>query len=67
MSPSDLKSNNTSFGMASDLDSFKSTRFTNATGANTGPAGAGQSGFGITNNVAYSIFPTNNRSKQWKR
>jgi hypothetical protein len=26
MSPSDLKSNNTSFGMASDLDSFKSTR-----------------------------------------
>ena len=54
MSPSDLKSNNTSFGMASDLDSFKSTRFTNATAANTGPTGAGQSGFGITNNVAYT-------------
>ena len=54
MSPSDLKSNNTSFGMASDLDSFKSTRFTNATAASTGPTGAGQSGYGITNNVAYT-------------
>ena len=49
MSPSDLKSNNTSFGMASDLDSFKSTYFTNATAASTGPAAAGVSGYGITN------------------
>jgi hypothetical protein len=54
MSPSDLKSNNTSFGMASDLDSFKSTRFTNANAANTGPTGASVSGYGITNNVAYT-------------
>ena len=47
MSPSDLKSNNTNFGMASELDNHGSMEFLTAavTAATTGC-----SGFGITNN-----------------
>jgi hypothetical protein len=47
MSPSDLKSNNTNFGMASDLDNHRSMEF--STAAITA-ATSGISGFGITNN-----------------
>jgi hypothetical protein len=47
MSPSDLKSNNTNFGMASDLDSNKSTRFKAAT------SGASSPGYGVTNNTPF--------------
>jgi len=50
MSPSDLKSNNTNFGMAPDLDNHKSIRF----GA-TAPADASsKGGYGIFNNTAYN-------------
>ena len=47
MSPSDLKSNNTNFGMASELDNHRSMEFLSAavTAATTGVGG-----FGITNN-----------------
>jgi hypothetical protein len=45
MTPSDLKSNCTNFGMSPDLDNHKSMQFKNATGA-----GIGISGYGITNN-----------------
>jgi hypothetical protein len=47
MSPSDLKSNNTNFGMASDLDNHRSMEFLTApvTAATTGVGG-----FGICNN-----------------
>ncbi len=47
MSPSDLKSNNTNFGMAPDLDNHRSMEFLTAavTAATTGV-----SGFGICNN-----------------
>jgi hypothetical protein len=47
MSPSDLKSNNTNFGMASELDNHRSMEFLTAavTAATTGVGG-----FGITNN-----------------
>jgi len=50
MSPSDLKSNNTNFGMASELDNHRSMEFLSAavTAATTGC-----SGFGITNNNPY--------------
>jgi hypothetical protein len=49
MSPSDLKSNNTNFGMAADLDSNKSTRF-----SPTVPVtGTGGPGYGICNNVPF--------------
>jgi hypothetical protein len=47
MSPSDLKSNNTNFGMAADLDSNKSTRFKATTSAASSP------GYGVTNNVPF--------------
>ena len=50
MSPSDLKSNNTNFGMAPDLDNHKSMRFRTAA---VGAATNGVSGFGITNNVPF--------------
>jgi len=50
ISPSNLKSNNTNFGMAPDLDNHKSMRFRTAT---IGVATAGVSGFGITNNVPF--------------
>jgi len=50
MSPSDLKSNNTNFGMAPDLDNHKSMRFRTAA---VGAATAGVSGFGITNNAPF--------------
>ena len=50
MSPSDLKSNNTNFGMASDLDNHRSMRFRTAA---VGAATNGVSGFGITNNVPF--------------
>ena len=50
MSPSDLKSNNTNFGMAPDLDNHKSMRFRTAT---VGAATVGVSGFGITNNIPF--------------
>ena len=53
MSPSDLKSNNTNFGMASDLDSNKSVRFGKAA-PTAGVAGVGPGGYGITNNQPYS-------------
>jgi hypothetical protein len=47
MSPSDVKSNNTNFGMASELDNHRSMEFlTDAIDAAT----TGVSGFGITNN-----------------
>ena len=50
MSPSDLKSNNTNFGMASELDNHRSMEFLTAavTAATTGCGG-----FGITNNNPY--------------
>jgi hypothetical protein len=49
MSPSDLKSNNTNFGMAADLDSNKSVRF-----SPTVPVtGTGGPGYGICNNVPF--------------
>ena len=53
MSPSDLKSNNTNFGMASDLDSNKSVRFGKAA-PTVGVAGVGPGGYGIINNQPYS-------------
>ena len=43
MTPSDLKSNCTNFGMSPDLDNHKSMQFLNATAASV-------SGYGITNN-----------------
>ena len=43
MTPSDLKSNCTNFGMSPDLDNHKSMNFLNATAASV-------SGYGITNN-----------------
>ena len=45
MTPSDLQSNSTNFGMSSKLDNHKSMNFLNAAGA-----AAGISGYGITNN-----------------
>ena len=53
MSPSDLKSNNTNFGMASDLDSNKAVRF-KKDAPTAGVAGVGPSGYGITNNQPYN-------------
>ena len=53
MSPSDLKSNNTNFGMASDLDSNKAVRF-KKDAPTAGVAGLGPSGYGITNNQPYN-------------
>jgi hypothetical protein len=50
MSPSDLKSNNTNFGMAPDLDNHKSMRFSNAAPADASTTG----GYGIFNNTAYN-------------
>jgi hypothetical protein len=47
MSPSDLKSNNTNFGMASELDNHRSMEFLTAA---VTAATSGVSGFGITNN-----------------
>jgi hypothetical protein len=47
MSPSDLKSNNTNFGMADDLDSNKSTRFKATTSAASSP------GYGVCNNTPF--------------
>jgi hypothetical protein len=49
MSPSDLKSNNTNFGMSPDVDNHKSIRFSTAAGADT----SGLSGYGIVNNNPY--------------
>ena len=49
MSPSDLKSNNTNFGMAADLDNNKSVRF-----SPTIPVSfTGGPGYGICNNVPF--------------
>ena len=53
MSTADIKSNNTNFGMASDLDSNKSVRFARAT-PTAGVAGLGPSGYGITNNQPFN-------------
>ncbi len=53
MSTADIKSNNTNFGMASDLDSNKSVRFAKAT-PTAGVAGLGPSGYGITNNQPFN-------------
>jgi hypothetical protein len=53
MSPSDLKSNNTNFGMAADLDSSKSVRF-RKDAPSAGVAGLGPSGYGITNNQPFN-------------
>jgi hypothetical protein len=50
MTPSDLKSNNTNFGMASDLDNNKSAKFRTAV---ITAATAGVSGYGITNNIPF--------------
>ena len=49
MSPSDLKSNNTNFGMSPDVDNHKSMRFSTTAPAND----SGLSGYGIVNNNAY--------------
>ena len=51
MSPSDLKSNNTNFGMSPDVDNHKSIRFATATPADATVGGA--SGYGVYNNNAY--------------
>ena len=49
MAPSDLKSNNTNFGMSPDVDNHKSIRF-----KTTAPADdSGLSGYGVTNNNAF--------------
>ena len=53
MTPSDLKSNNTNFGMSSDLDNNKSVRFRSSAAA-AGVANLGPSGYGITNNQPYN-------------
>jgi len=50
MSPSDLKSNNTNFGMAPDLDNHKSLRFFNASQADD----SGISGYGVVNNNPFT-------------
>ncbi len=47
MTPSDLKSNNTNFGMAPDLDNNKSTRFKATTSLQNSP------GYGVTNNTPF--------------
>ena len=49
MTPSDLKSNNTNFGMASDLDSNKSTRFSPTIPVTL----TGGPGYGIMNNIPF--------------
>ena len=49
MSPSDLKSNNTNFGMSPDVDNHKSIRFLTTAAADT----ATTSGYGVFNNVPY--------------
>jgi hypothetical protein len=49
MSPSDLKSNNSNFGMSPDVDNHKSIRFSTAAGGDT----SGLSGYGIVNNNPY--------------
>ena len=49
MTPSDLKSNNTNFGMASDLDFNRSTRFSPTIPVTL----TGGPGYGITNNVPF--------------
>ena len=49
MSPSDLKSNNTNFGMSPDLDNHKSIRFSIAAPA----TGTTTSGYGVYNNNPY--------------
>ena len=53
MTPNDLKSNNTNFGMAPDLDSNKSVRF-RKDAPTAGVAGLGPSGYGITNNQPFN-------------
>ena len=50
MSPSDLKSNSTNFGMSPDLDNHKSMRFYTATSSTDT---SGQSGYGVVNNNPY--------------
>ncbi len=58
MSPSDLKSNNTNFGMAPELDNHRSMRFGAAAPADASYSG----GYGIFNNTpvqtAASILQT---------
>ncbi len=56
MSPSDLKSNNTNFGMSPDVDNHKSIRFyTTAAAAATGLC---TSGYGVVNNNPYQTAAT---------
>ena len=50
MSPSDLKSNNTNFGMSPDLDNHKSMRFFTASSTSDT---SGYSGYGVVNNNPY--------------
>ena len=54
MSPSDLKSNNTNFGMSPDVDNHKSIRFSTAAGGTT----SGLSGYGVVNNNPYQTAAT---------
>ena len=63
MSPSDLKSNNTNFGMSPDVDDHKSIRFRTTTPADD----SGLSGYGIINNNPFQtsasfqqVIPQNN-------
>ena len=62
MSPSDLKSNNTNFGMAADLDNNKSVRFNKAAPA-AGVAGIGPGGYGIINNQPFSTSASFQQTK----
>ena len=54
MSPSDLKSNNTNFGMSPDVDNHKSIRFLTTAAADT----ATTSGYGVFNNVPFQTSAT---------
>ena len=60
MSPSDLKSNNTNFGMSPDVDNHKSIRFLTATPADASTT----SGYGIFNNVPYQTSATFQQTKK---
>jgi hypothetical protein len=59
MSPSDLKSNNTNFGMSPDVDNHKSIRF-RAVAPLTGTT---TSGYGVFNNVPYQTMESLEQTK----
>ena len=60
MSPSDLKSNNTNFGMSPDVDNHKSIRF--YTTAATAATGLCTSGYGVVNNNPYQTAATSQQT-----